>query len=146
MDPRLHARYQLIFQELTEIEKWLRAIHNKLPYAQIEVDELIKTVLLSDKDLYLPKKDDKDDVNHWAAYTKKAGWSRGGPNVALRAIVPYGYTLASRWEDYLVLSDQKVPDRDDTEIRRYSGPIEDLNKSPLRPGTSAPEYRFPRSG
>ena len=135
VDPRIEKRMKLIVAELQTCEKALSNISSRVMSARQEIKTLIEGPCV---------KTFEGDMS-WTDFKLEAKKL----NIGLQVTTHEGYILSTRWNDFLVLSDQVVKEKAENEKRHYKGAVENLDlpaPTPPRPVTAAPWYRFPRSG
>ena len=125
MDPRVVRRIQLIFGELRACEIALNNIQGRMAEAKRELDGLIMG----------PVADASNGTLTWLEFKVRARMLRP----ALQVVTQDAETVANRYKDYLMLSDQDVVDRGNK--RKYKVQLEILDPGvrPLNP----PPLRFP---
>jgi hypothetical protein len=125
MDPRVAQRLQLIFGELRACEIALNNIQGRAAEAKRELDGLLMG----------PVSEASNGTITWKEFKTRARMLKPG----LQVVTQDAETVANRWKDYLMLSDQDVPDRGTK--RKYKVPLENLDPGirPLNP----PPMQFP---
>ena len=123
-DPRVVKRIQLIAEELTICERTLSDMQNRIAGARMELAALLQG----------PVPDAHNGTITWQEFKTKVRVIHVGLQIVTRG----AGVLAARWNDYLMLTDQNVQLKHESEKRKYKVALENLDNPPMRPQTLAP--------